>query len=698
MALKKALLIILICFWMPRELRAVSPVTVTGTITDFGGNVAQFGTVSFTLQPQNQAIFWRVSGTNVLALPVTCGINGSGQLKNAALSGPCTVWGNDVISPNGSAYIVNEFPNNQQGPVFKNAQILGAGPVDLSNVTFLPNVNVMPDLSTFTLNPLQVSLIPGQDNLYSLGSSGDRFAQAYINNLFVNNYSTVSATAYNGVTQADTQTGATADIKLNACEVAAALVSGICDARGLYGVQTIAAEVDVLAGTELLLPQNGTWTVTITNGTSCGFKQFSQSSMIAPSSGGTSNMTIQAQASTNAASLWCNDTVPAGIYVRAEGFILYNPSGGTLANAGMDVSKIFDGSYFANLTVANYNGVGLYLGRNGLVCCGTTFNNVVINGNSGAGAVPLKVGASVTGVSFNGGSIDHPGAGLSNEVIDDGATGTTGPLNHNGVYYEGNTNAAETVPMIDIKNERGGANFNSVYVHPFTGGQTMYCFQIENVSLMPISIKNGSRCVGATDFNAINDLFASKTVVTSSTGNIGFIPDFVEDGSTAPLTSITNYYHNGITTAGGVSATGAVTSLATTNQLVIGASAHTDTLSFTAPAAANNTLTVPDAGGNASFSFAQVEDCGATSGGTQACAKTVLAIPIIVKGDVLLNTATTQSITTLPFTNANYSCSGSDLTTTAGTVFFNTYANASVTIGENGGANTDHLRYICVGN
>lgn len=97
------------------------------------------------------------------------------------------------------------------------------------------------------------------------------------------------------------------------------------------------------------------------------------------------------------------------------------------------------------------------------------------------------------------------------------------------------------------------------------------------------------------------------------------------------------------------------------------------------------------------LSEAVIEYCGATTGGTQACAKTPQALPLMVWGDVQLNTATSQSITTLPFTDALYSCSGSDLTTAAGIVSFNTYASASVTIVETGGANTDHLRYQCIG-
>lgn len=41
----------------------------------------------------------------------------------------------------------------------------------------------------------------------------------------------------------------------------------------------------------------------------------------------------------------------------------------------------------------------------------------------------------------------------------------------------------------------------------------------------------------------------------------------------------------------------------TTNQLILGAASHTDTISATAPAAANNALTIPDTGGADTFTF-----------------------------------------------------------------------------------------------
>lgn len=94
-----------------------------------------------------------------------------------------------------------------------------------------------------------------------------------------------------------------------------------------------------------------------------------------------------------------------------------------------------------------------------------------------------------------------------------------------------------------------------------------------------------------------------------------------------------------------------------------------------------------------------LEYCGATSGVTQACAKTLEVGGITVYGNVTLNSAATQAITTLPFTSAtSYSCTGSDFTTAAGNITFSAYTSgASATIKEAGGATTDVIYYICSG-
>jgi len=108
-----------------------------------------------------------------------------------------------------------------------------------------------------------------------------------------------------------------------------------------------------------------------------------------------------------------------------------------------------------------------------------------------------------------------------------------------------------------------------------------------------------------------------------------------------------------------------------------------------------NTITDPAATGTTSL--ATVESCGSSSGETQNCTKTVQSLPIIVWGSAGLNSASSQEITKLPFTDALYSCSGSDETAAAGTVSFSAYKADSVRIQVTGGTASDRVRYICVG-
>lgn len=88
-------------------------------------------------------------------------------------------------------------------------------------------------------------------------------------------------------------------------------------------------------------------------------------------------------------------------------------------------------------------------------------------------------------------------------------------------------------------------------------------------------------------------------------------------------------------------------------------------------------------------------DCGSTT----TCAKTQETSALIVRGSVAFPTASTVTVTSLPFTSAStYSCTAGDATTAAGIVNATTYTSgSSVTFTETKGVNTDTMRYICVG-
>ena len=90
-----------------------------------------------------------------------------------------------------------------------------------------------------------------------------------------------------------------------------------------------------------------------------------------------------------------------------------------------------------------------------------------------------------------------------------------------------------------------------------------------------------------------------------------------------------------------------------------------------------------------------LDDCGTTS----TCSATQKTAALIVRGSVTFPTATTVRVTSLPFTSSSsYSCTAGDQTTAAGVVNATTYTSgSSVTFTETNGANTDTIRYICVG-
>lgn len=166
---------------------AQTQTTVTGTIQTPAGTLATSGTVTFTIKPSSASILYYVSGLNVLAPGVgTCGINASGQLKNAALSGACLVWGNDVISPGNTTYDVQFYPNGVSARLIHQMLISGTT-YDLSTPVFANQVSITPQFTTVFAAPISANIVPVSDNVFNVGSSGKRFANGYFTNLTVTN-------------------------------------------------------------------------------------------------------------------------------------------------------------------------------------------------------------------------------------------------------------------------------------------------------------------------------------------------------------------------------------------------------------------------------------------------------------------------------------------------------------------------------
>jgi hypothetical protein len=343
-------------------------------------------------------------------------------------------------------------------------------------------------------------------------------------------------TSLNGVQFADQFAGATADVKLNACVTAAiSSSSGTCDARGLGGSQTIAAQVNVGNTAQqpvtLLLPSSGTWFVTITDGTSCAIKHFSTAALIG-FNGGLGQLVVEPNgASTNLRALYCTDPAPTGLgsYIRAEGFQLYNPVGATLAVAAMDVEWTYDNSNFENITVANYNGVGLYVKGS---CCGTLFKKITSNGNGAAGAIPVVVdGGSPIGtvaITFESLSADHAGCGKHEIEVKGGRS--TNAINFYNTYVE-TSSACSGTTHVQITSSQSGVNFYGGQVRVENNSDTAYCFDVTANAGNAIGVF-GMSCSSPSPYNAINDHQAGVTVAASADG-AGLVPAYATNGFVA---------------------------------------------------------------------------------------------------------------------------------------------------------------------
>lgn len=89
-----------------------------------------------------------------------------------------------------------------------------------------------------------------------------------------------------------------------------------------------------------------------------------------------------------------------------------------------------------------------------------------------------------------------------------------------------------------------------------------------------------------------------------------------------------------------------------------------------------------------------IENCGTLV----ACAITIPSSPITVYGTAAASSATTVTLTGLPFTSTtSYVCTATDQTTAANAVFKMANASASSSVITDSNSNSDTFSYICVG-
>lgn len=331
--------------------------------------------------------------------------------------------------------------------------------------------------------------------------------------------------------------GADASVKINAC--IAAVISaggGVCDASGLGGSQVMSQEIrlgnstSVAAriGVTLLLPETATWFWHLTDGSSCGIRQFSSTSLLGHQpAGGGNRMVLAANSGSQMDAIYCIDDAATGAnYVRAEGFAVWNNQpGSAFANGVVHIRTVVDQSRFVGIFAENYYGDVWHVES---ACCGATFDE--IQGTSSGtvalpaadGGVPLTLGpGKVDGVSFHNSGFNTPGIG-SPDIMMTGESAVMGVDFYN-TYMEGNGAVDSTTPMIYIGPYVGPIHFFGGFANTkqATLSSTKSVFENHGFYLDVPAFEAVNTTLG------INDVMAGvKIPVWSFSGNLGSIPPY----------------------------------------------------------------------------------------------------------------------------------------------------------------------------
>lgn len=186
------LALILAMVLLPTALFAQAQITVTGSVSG-----ATSGTVTFSLSPWVSSVQYYVPNGPVIASQnQLCGINSGGQVKNVALSGPCMIWGNDIITPGNTTYTVIFAPNGRITQTVPQEQLTGSA-YNLSAPVFAPVVKIVPQYQTITTSPIAVNLVPAAPHTFTVGQNGNPYSAGYFDQLFLTgsfNPSSISAT------------------------------------------------------------------------------------------------------------------------------------------------------------------------------------------------------------------------------------------------------------------------------------------------------------------------------------------------------------------------------------------------------------------------------------------------------------------------------------------------------------------------
>jgi len=674
---------LLIPFLFALPLCAQTPVTVTGTITDASNTPATGGYVQFDITPKSGAIHYFISGVaGVDPQTAQCGIDGTGHVKNLAiLTNPCTIWGNDVISPGNTLYKVTFAPNGNITNVV-NSELITGSIYDLNNPVFAPIVAINPQQNVVRANPFQTNILPSATNTFNIGSPSLQYANGYFSSLSLNGSGIPSFAGNNSFTGinkfkninniqfADQQVGGDCGAKILA---AAAALAGpgeiwVSQACGL----TISTQVTstLSSGFQTIrFIQDGTWTVSVPAGGA------GNTGIYSPNAGAGFNLKGSSRTGTI---LKFTGGAINGYNVPCTGNIqditLDGNSAGLIAVASGGSSPAHCKNVLIN-NVQLQNWTGNALNSGAFDDNWTVSNNWFLN-NTGDGAY---IGGNATGAMIKG-----------NHAIGNGANGldvggctrcvvVANEANSNGTIGGGCNNIDRMGIWLSSDNSGIGQAIGTIIT-----GNTTNSNYIDGITLQAAPNSNLSN-------NIVSDNSAQNNGTCGVNGGSGI---HLLYNSGAGMTVSSNLIANNTLTANSnfgfqQTTTGSTPASSTNNQVVGSVCAvnsngceSRDNLAFFANYLVDG-VTVP-----------KVSDCHGIGNNGSCPAFTALTATKVIFADVAL-VAGTSTLGGLPFTNANsFRCGASDgSNANAIKIVYNSGAQVTIT-----GTGTDIAALVCAGN
>jgi hypothetical protein len=342
----------------------------------------------------------------------------------------------------------------------------------------------------------------------------------------------------NGISYSTAYAGSTVDVRVNACladamNKANGNTSGVCDASGEGGMQSIAAQitVGVSAGNvaaALFLPCSAIWYDNIADGVSSGILQYGGTTIMSkcPSSGPDGLMVFNTSSTSNPGYLF--QIQPNAGYIYDQGFEIKNISGSGEGHATTGGIGFFINGQSSDATsldsVNVFDSLDTYAVEVNGPCCQTTWSHSSINANFGG--IPLYVLTNSTnftrGFTYTDGTVVHPGTGLPAILCQDTRNSTVSAASFNNIYTEtGNTPTTNALYQV---NGCQKTSFSHVLVANY--GSSAPGFSVTNAYSSFLTVDDVQFGFGTIAYNypvvAVTNSYTGETLNTDSNyGNFG---------------------------------------------------------------------------------------------------------------------------------------------------------------------------------